>query len=117
MGGGVTCVFFLCCLVCCSRYHPPHRTGQTHLQPLSNQVDCYKAAGMKADGASGPDRRTELGSLSVASQSYVVLFVVALLPQGRDSVIVCFRLNIGLIYGEAVRCSAAALRPSQPCMP
>ncbi|CAL8302697.1 unnamed protein product [Arctogadus glacialis] len=52
-------------------YHPPHRTGQTHLQPLSNQVDCYKAAGMKADVASGPDRRTELGSLSVASQSYV----------------------------------------------
>ena len=47
----VTCVFFLCCLVCCSRYHPPHRNGQTHLQPLSNQVDCYKAAGMKADGA------------------------------------------------------------------
>ncbi|CAL8394443.1 unnamed protein product [Boreogadus saida] len=42
-------------------YNPPHRTDQTHLQPLSNHVDCYKAAGMKADVASGPDRRTEWG--------------------------------------------------------
>ncbi|CAL8249754.1 unnamed protein product [Boreogadus saida] len=41
------------------RYNPPHRTDQTHLQALSNHVDCYKAAGMKADVASGPDRRTE----------------------------------------------------------
>ncbi|CAL8373930.1 unnamed protein product [Boreogadus saida] len=36
-------------------YNPPHRTDQTHLQALSNHVDCYKAAGMKADVASGPD--------------------------------------------------------------
>ncbi|CAL8356365.1 unnamed protein product [Boreogadus saida] len=41
------------------RYNPPYRTDQRHLQPLSNHVDCYKAAGMKADVASGPDRRTE----------------------------------------------------------
>ena len=93
------CVF-LGCLVHCSWFHPPHRTGQTHLQPLSSQEDIYKAAGMKADGASGPDRRTELGSLTVASQSYVVLLVLAWLPQWRDSVDGCFCLNIGLIYGQ-----------------
>ena len=46
-----------CCLVCCPRYHPPHRTDQTHLQPLSNHVDCYKAAGMKADVASKKSKR------------------------------------------------------------
>ncbi|CAL8333422.1 unnamed protein product [Boreogadus saida] len=66
------------------RYNPPHRTDQTHLQPLSNHVDCYKAAGMKADVPSGPDRRTEWGRCRsyVGSSSWhcslsggIVLFV------------------------------------------
>ena len=39
--GCYVCVFFLCCSVCCSRYQPPRRTDQTHLQPLSNHVDWY----------------------------------------------------------------------------
>ena len=108
------CVF-PCCLVCCSRYHPPHLTGQTHLQPLSNHVDCYKAAGTEADGASEPDRRTEWGrcrsrvratwalrrGIYSSVEGYCLLiaplvegYCCSLLPQWRDSVTVCFRLNI-----------------------
>ncbi|CAL8266860.1 unnamed protein product [Boreogadus saida] len=106
------------------KYNPPHRTDQTHLQPLSNHVDCYKAAGMKADMASGPDRRTEYNPPHRTDQTHLQplsnhvdcykaagmkadvgqigepsgvavgrdselcgLFVVALLPQWRDSVV------------------------------
>ena len=84
-----------CCLVCCPRYHPPHRTDQTHLQPLSNHVDCYKAAGMKADVASG-----QIGDQSVVAvgreSELRGLFVVAFLPQWRVSS-VCCSLSGGLV--------------------
>ena len=52
----------LCSPVSCFRWRPPTLTGQAHLQHLSNQVDCYKAAGMEADGASGPSRQIVLWS-------------------------------------------------------
>ena len=53
------CMFCLCSLV--SR--PPHLTGEAHLQHLSNQVDCHKAAGMEEDGTSGPSHQIVLWSV------------------------------------------------------
>ena len=53
----------LCSPVSRFRWRPPHLIGQAHLQHLSNQVDCYKAAGMEADVAGGPSRQIVLWSV------------------------------------------------------
>lgn len=77
-----------CSLVSCSRSRPPHRTGQAHLQHLSTQVDCYKAAGWEQTGqwAEPPD---SVVMLSVVNQSCVLLFMFSLLPQGSGCSVIC----------------------------